>query len=252
MATLTGIPSVRAVTSSWAVIWKQPSPSMHQTVRSGRPTLAPMAAGTPKPMVPAPPELIQVPGSSKCQNCAAHIWCWPTPEVTIVPGRRGLRDRGDDVLGPQRALGAVARRRRAGSARATRPGCAHHASRSRGDRARAASRARSAVATSLWIATSGRRTLPNSARSMSTWMTLADGRERRDLAGHAVVEARAEADQQVAALDRGDRRVDAVHPGHAQVLVGGCRGTRRGPSAWSRPASRCARRRSAAPSRRAT
>ena len=86
MATLIGIPSARAVTSSWAVIWKQPSPSMHHTVRSGRPTLAPMAAGTPNPMVPAPPELIQVPGSSNSQNCAAHIWCWPTPAATMVPG----------------------------------------------------------------------------------------------------------------------------------------------------------------------
>ena len=46
MATLIGMRSVDAVTSSWAVIWKQPSPSIAHTVRSGRPTLAPMAAGT--------------------------------------------------------------------------------------------------------------------------------------------------------------------------------------------------------------
>ena len=45
MATLTGMRSADAVTSSWAVIWKQPSPSTAQTMRSGRPTLAPMAAG---------------------------------------------------------------------------------------------------------------------------------------------------------------------------------------------------------------
>ena len=60
MAILTGIRSAVAVASSWAVIWKQPSPSIAHTVRSGRPTLAPMAAGTAKPMVPAPPELTQV------------------------------------------------------------------------------------------------------------------------------------------------------------------------------------------------
>ena len=60
MAIFTGICSALAVTSSCAVIWKQPSPSMAQTVRSGRPTLAPMAAGTAKPMVPAPPELTHV------------------------------------------------------------------------------------------------------------------------------------------------------------------------------------------------
>ena len=60
IAIFTGICSELAVTSSCAVIWKQPSPSTAQTVRSGRPTLAPMAAGTAKPIVPAPPELTQV------------------------------------------------------------------------------------------------------------------------------------------------------------------------------------------------
>jgi hypothetical protein len=62
MAIFTGICSAVAVTSSWAVIWKHPSPSMAQTVRSGRPTLAPIDAGTAKPIVPAPPELTQVYG----------------------------------------------------------------------------------------------------------------------------------------------------------------------------------------------
>ena len=64
IAILTGIPSIAQVASSWLVIWKQPSPSIAQTVASGRPTLAPIAAGTAKPMVPAPPELIQVRGFS--------------------------------------------------------------------------------------------------------------------------------------------------------------------------------------------
>ena len=50
------------VASSWAVIWKQPSPSMATTSSPGRPTWAPMAAGTAKPIVPAPPELIQLRG----------------------------------------------------------------------------------------------------------------------------------------------------------------------------------------------
>ena len=60
MAILTGMRSALAVTSSWAVIWKHPSPSTAHTIASGRPTLAPMAAGTAKPMVPSPPELTQV------------------------------------------------------------------------------------------------------------------------------------------------------------------------------------------------
>ncbi len=64
IATLIGMPSIAQVASSWLVIWKQPSPSMDQTVASGRPTLAPIAAGTEKPIVPRPPELIQVRGFS--------------------------------------------------------------------------------------------------------------------------------------------------------------------------------------------
>ena len=59
-ATFMGIRSVVAVTNSWAVIWKQPSPSTAHTIRSGMPTFAPIAAGTAKPMVPKPPELIHV------------------------------------------------------------------------------------------------------------------------------------------------------------------------------------------------
>lgn len=45
-ATLTGMLLMAQVASSWLVIWKQPSPSMAQTVRSGFPTAAPIAAGT--------------------------------------------------------------------------------------------------------------------------------------------------------------------------------------------------------------
>ena len=43
------------------------------------------------------------------------------------------------------------------------------------------------------IGTSGRRTLPSSAGSMSTWMILASGANAGDLAGDAVVEAAARA-----------------------------------------------------------
>ena len=79
-----GIRSVVQVASSWAVIWKQPSPSMATTSSSGRPTLAPMAAGTAKPIVPSPPELIQDRGRSKRKCWAAYIWCWPTPATTTA------------------------------------------------------------------------------------------------------------------------------------------------------------------------
>ena len=45
-ATLIGMSLIVQVASSWLVIWKQPSPSIAQTVLSGAPTLAPIAAGT--------------------------------------------------------------------------------------------------------------------------------------------------------------------------------------------------------------
>jgi hypothetical protein len=63
------------VASSWHVIWKQPSPSIAMTRLSGRPAAAPSAAGTAKPIVPRPPELIHVRGWLNFQNCEAHIWC---------------------------------------------------------------------------------------------------------------------------------------------------------------------------------
>ena len=75
IATLIGMRSADAGDQLLRVIWKQPSPSTAHTMRSGRPTLAPMAAGTAKPIVPRPPELTHVYGCSNFQYCAAHIWC---------------------------------------------------------------------------------------------------------------------------------------------------------------------------------
>ena len=64
---------------SWKVIWKQPSPSIATTGASPTPTLAPMAAGTAKPIVPSPPELIHWRGRDHGISWLVHIWCWPTP-----------------------------------------------------------------------------------------------------------------------------------------------------------------------------
>ena len=54
--TLTGTFSWMAVAISCTFIWNEPSPAMQTTSSSGQPILAPMAAGKPKPMVPAPPD----------------------------------------------------------------------------------------------------------------------------------------------------------------------------------------------------
>ena len=50
------------VASSCSVILKLPSPAMSTTGLSGHATLAPKAAGKPKPIVPNPPELMNVLG----------------------------------------------------------------------------------------------------------------------------------------------------------------------------------------------
>ena len=54
------------------------------------------------------------------------------------------------------------------------------------------------------IGTSAVRFLEISAGSMSAWMTLASGANVDSFAGHPVVEARTEADQQIAALQGSD------------------------------------------------
>src|ERR1700691_2442596 len=80
------------VASSGIDIWKPPSPTIEKTNLSGRANCAPMADGRPKPIDPKPPELIHKRGELKRINCAAHIWCWPTSEVTMAlpPDRRSI------------------------------------------------------------------------------------------------------------------------------------------------------------------
>src|SRR4051812_50044575 len=78
MKTFTGMPFSVQVASSCAFIWMDPSPVIRQVVTSGQATAAPIAAGSPKPIVPRPPELIQRRGLGKGEDCALHIWCWPT------------------------------------------------------------------------------------------------------------------------------------------------------------------------------
>ena len=73
MSTFTGTPLMAAVAISWEFIWNDPSPATQTTWSSGQPKAAPMAAGKPKPMVPRPPEEMNVRGFSRSMNCAAHI-----------------------------------------------------------------------------------------------------------------------------------------------------------------------------------
>ena len=52
------------VESSAAVIWNPPSPAITHTSLSGHAIFAPIAAGSAKPIVPRPPEVISVRGFS--------------------------------------------------------------------------------------------------------------------------------------------------------------------------------------------
>ena len=74
---------------------------------------------------------------------------------------------------------------------------------------------------SLTCAQSTFFTLPISEASTSRWAIIALRRELLHLAGDAVVEARADREQEIAVLDRvvGERR--AVHAEHAQRQVAG-------------------------------
>ena len=62
---LTGMSNCLAVASSWMFIWNEPSPVSSTDGTSGMATAAPIAAGSPKPIVPSPPELIQRRGWEK-------------------------------------------------------------------------------------------------------------------------------------------------------------------------------------------
>ena len=86
----TGIFSILRVCSSWMFIKKLPSPSILITCLLGKATCAPMAAGKPNPIAPSPDEQSHLNGSLKSQNCAAHIWCWPTPTETIASSSASL------------------------------------------------------------------------------------------------------------------------------------------------------------------
>ena len=124
IATLIGMPSIAQVTSSWLVIWKQPSPSIAQTVVSGRPTLAPIAAGTAYPMVPAPPEFSQVYGVLVRDELGGpHLVLADTGNVDRLR-THNLAEPLDHVLRGQRPVRRSVRTR-AGTCRASSSTCCH-------------------------------------------------------------------------------------------------------------------------------
>ena len=182
-------------------------------------------------------------GRSQTRYCIAHIWCWPTPVVQI------------DVVA---AGGQVAQRLDARAAASARPSAravaerellppllelrAATASRSAGRRRRApATLGASSASTSFSGPTTGMlgvADLPDLGRVDVEVDHLRARRERRDLAGDAVVEARADGDQQVGLVQRPVRRTSSRACRASRSSAGASRGARPSPSASSTAGSR--------------
>ena len=231
------MPSSAQVASSWLVIWKQPSPSIAQTVLSGRADLGShrgrdgVPHGAEAAGVEPVPGLLVTAGSARPTSGAGR-----RPRCRRRPGRRSCRSARSRTAGTGRR--PRARRTRAGTSRRTDSSWWRQASYD-GVRPELAISVRSAairsVMTSLQsptIGTSAARFLRDLGRVDVGVDHLRVGGERVELAGHPVVEAGAEADEQVGALQGADRGDRAVHPGHAEVQVVRVRAARRGPSAW--------------------
>ena len=106
-----------AAASSPQVIWKQPSPTMQTTGKSGRASFAAIAAGSPKPIDDQPLVIRKVRGA-----CAVHwlaIWCVCAPTSKASTPSRGRTRRTTSIAScgekrgrrwTQRALERVALR----------------------------------------------------------------------------------------------------------------------------------------------
>ena len=154
-------------------------------------------------MEPRPPELIHSRGSLKRMNCAAHIWCWPTSEVTIAwpPERRSISAiRCCGLISVSEITGV------SGCSSFQSRICAHHARRA-APAFRLHRRARVSVQHlvellqhALHVAHDGqvgRAVLADLGRIDIHVDHLGVRREGRQAAGDAVVEAHAQGDQQV-------------------------------------------------------
>ena len=161
--------------NSWEFIWMPPSPATTQISASGRANLAPMAAGSAKPMVPRPPEVISVRGVVWRMTWACHIWCWPTSVTQIASGAACCRVRSTS-MGPRPwVVGAGGQGSRNRASWVWSPlsasTCSSQGSVGNGVTSgciRSSTRFRSPCrARSTWMI------LPTSARSISTWIFLA-------------------------------------------------------------------------------
>src|SRR3981081_3563942 len=94
------MPSWWIVASSWFVIWNPPSPTIAQIVSSGCAIAAPIAAGTAKPIVPAPPLVMCVRGTLPLDQLRGpHLVLADIADDPIpAPGSQSTIDRRVDVV----------------------------------------------------------------------------------------------------------------------------------------------------------
>ncbi len=216
MATLTLTPSCAAVDSSACVIWKPPSPTIAHTSASGRAILAPIAAGSPKPIVPEAAR-----GDERARRLVVVVLRLPHLVLADVgdDDRLALGDAPDVVDDVRRVEVAVVGQRLDVAHRRV---ALHRADvlqpRRRGPAASTtSSRSFSVSRRSATMAASAAHVLVDLGRVDVDVDLLGVERVGLEVAGDAVVEAHAEGEQQVGLLDRVvDPRL-AVHAHHADV-----------------------------------
>ena len=224
-ATLIGMPSSAQVASSWLVIWKQPSPSIAQTVLSGRADLGAHRGRNGEPHGAEAAGVQPVAAASRNGGTARPTsGAGRRPRCRWRPGRRSCRSARSRTAGTasrprvrRTPSGYFARTSlAAGDARRRTTGCGR---RSRSRPASAAIRSAMTSLQSPTIGTSAARFLPISAGSMSAWITFASGANESSL---PVTRSSNRAPRQMSrsdSLQRADRGDRAVHAGHAEVQL---------------------------------
>ena len=91
----TGVPARTAVWSSCIDCRKLPSPEIETTWRSGFASWAPIAAGSSKPIVEKPPDVMWVRGARVTQRCLTMPCGRPAPVTTIASSRVARLDLAD-------------------------------------------------------------------------------------------------------------------------------------------------------------
>ncbi len=238
MATLIGMSLIAQVASSWLVIWKQPSPSIAHTVLSGPADLRAHRGrhGVPHRAeaagVEPVPRLLERRGSAPPTSGAGRRPRCRSASGPAISPIRSMTYCGDRLpsSGSSYATGYLLRTASSWSA----PGLVRRGA--AGVRDLGAERGEQVGDDLLAVAHDrhvGGAVLADLGRVDVGVDDLRLGRERVEVAGHPVVEAGAQADEQIGLAGARRPRTPCRACRACRGAAGGCRGTRRGPSAWS-------------------